>query len=103
MRNVFCLGLKLRTMKLIPIKVECHSGHKADEYPVCFYWGNLKFEIKEISDRWFQAKAAPDSPVADYFKVRTESKSIYIIKHELKTDQWFLVSPEDPLFQFSAN
>lgn len=90
-------------MKLIPIKVECHSGYKADEYPVSFYWDDIKFEIKEIADRWYQARATPDSPVADYFKVRTASKSIYIIKHELKSDQWFLVTPDDPLLRFSSN
>ena len=38
----------------IPIEVECHSGYKADEYPKCFYRDDEKFEIKEISDRWYQ-------------------------------------------------
>lgn len=90
-------------MKLIPIKVECYSGHKADEYPVCFYWMNIKFEIKEIADRWYQAQATPDWPVADYFKVRTESKSIYIIKHELKNDRWFVVSPDEAVIRYSSN
>lgn len=90
-------------MKLIPIMVECHSGYKADEYPVCFYRGHIRVDIKEISDRWYQAKATPDGPVANYFKVRTESKTIYIIKHELKSDQWFLVISDDPFIPFSSN
>lgn len=90
-------------MKLIPIRVECHSGYKADEYPVTFFLDEIKYEIKEIADRWYQAKATTDWPVADYFKVRTASKSIFIIKHELKSDQWFLVTPEDPLIRFSSN
>ncbi len=38
-------------MDFVPIKVECYSGSKADEYPKCFYWGNRKYEIKEILDR----------------------------------------------------
>ena len=42
-------------MKLVPIKVECHSGYKADEYPVCFYLEHIKYAIDEISDRWYQA------------------------------------------------
>jgi hypothetical protein len=37
-------------LKLIPIKVECHSGFEADEYPKCFYWNNNRFEILEIID-----------------------------------------------------
>ena len=90
-------------MKLIPIKVECHSGFKADEYPVCFYLENVKIEIKEISDRWYQAKPTPDWPVADYFKVSTADNMKYIIKHELKSDEWFLVSKEELIIRFSAN
>jgi len=90
-------------MNLIPIKVECHSGYKADEYPICFYWENIKFEIKEISDRWYQAHPTPDWPVADYFKVCTADNTKYIIKHELKSDQWFLVTLEAPIIRFSSN
>ena len=90
-------------MKLIPIKVECHSGFKANEYPVCFYLENVKIEIKEISDRWYQAKPTPDWPVADYFKVSTADNMKYIIKHELKSDEWFLVSKEELIIRFSAN
>ena len=90
-------------MKLIPIKVESHSGYKADEYPVCFYWMNVKYEITEIADRWYQARATADSPIADYFKVRTAGKSIFILKHELQTDQWYLISPDEQLLRFSAN
>lgn len=90
-------------MKLIPVKVECHSGYKADEYPICFYWKNIKFEIKEIADRWYQAQEAPDMPVADYFKVRTAGKSIYILKHELQSDQWFVVSPDEAVIPYSLN
>jgi hypothetical protein len=90
-------------MNLIPIKVECHSGDKADEYPISFYLDEINIEIKEISDRWYQAQPTPDGPVANYFKVRTASKTEYIIKHELESDSWFLVTPEDPLFRFFPN
>lgn len=90
-------------MKRIPIKVECRSGYKADEYPVCFYWANIKFEIAEISDRWYQVFEIKDSPVADYFKVRTAEATEFIIKHELKDDQWFLVTADEPIFRISAN
>ena len=90
-------------MNLIPINVECHSGYKSGEYPICFYWMNIKYEIKEISDRWYQAQMAPEQPVANYFKVRTASKSIYVLKHELESDQWFLVSHGEPAIGFSSN
>lgn len=90
-------------MKLIPVKVECHSGYKADEYPICFYWQDISFEITEIADRWYQARATPDWPVADYFKVRTAGKQEFILKHELETDQWFLVRPDEDVFNYLLN
>jgi len=90
-------------MKLIPIKVDSHSGYKADDYPVSFYLDKIKYEIKEISDRWYQAQPATDGPIANYFKVRTASKKEFMIKHELKSDQWFLVTTEEPLIRFFAN
>ena len=75
---------------LIPVKVESHSGYKADEYPKYFYWNNTKYEIKEILDRWFQGDRNPDWPVADYFKVSTTDGGNYIIKHEIARDEWYL-------------
>jgi len=84
-------------MNFIPIKVECHSGYKVDEYPISFYWKNIRFEIKEVSDRWYQADPSPGSPEADYFKVATICDAKYIIKHDLKSDRWFLVSADDPI------
>jgi len=90
-------------MNLLPIKIECHSGYKADEYPVCFYLENVKCEIKEITDRWYQTDPSPGLPVADYFKVRIAGNLEYIIKHELFSDKWFLVTMDQPDIRFSCN
>lgn len=90
-------------MKLIPVIVDSHEDSKLDQYPICFYWMNIKYEIKEISDRWYQAQTNPEGPVSHYFKVRTASKSIYILKHELENDQWFIVTPENQGLGFSSN
>jgi hypothetical protein len=75
---------------LIQINVGCYSGYRADEYPVCFYLGEVRLEIKEIIDRWYQGDANPDFPVADYFKVRASDGVEYVLKHEIKTDMWFM-------------
>jgi hypothetical protein len=77
-------------MELIPIKVESYSGYKADEYPKCFYRNSERFEIQEITDRWYQGDSNPAWPVSDYFKVLTTSGSQYIIKHDHESDEWYL-------------
>ncbi|MGD0340922.1 MAG: hypothetical protein ABSA76_04335 [Bacteroidales bacterium] len=77
-------------IELIPIEVECHSGYKADEYPKCFCWNNKKFEIQQITDRWYQGDNNPEWPVSNYFKVDITSGEKYIIKHNLESDRWYL-------------
>jgi hypothetical protein len=76
--------------EMIPIEVECHSGYKADEYPTCFYWNEERYDILEITDRWYQGERDPAWPVSNYFKVDTGSGGPFIIKHELGKDRWFL-------------
>lgn len=82
-------------MHSIPIKVQCYSGYKANEYPVCFYWKDEKFDISEITDRWYQGGRDPEYPVADYFKVLTIHGRHYLIKHEVENEKWFLIKKDD--------
>lgn len=89
-------------MKLIPINVESQTT-VGGEYPVSFYWRDIKYEVKEISDRWYQTQPGPEGPVANYFKVRTASKSIFVLKHIPESDDWYLVSPDNPVLGFSFN
>ena len=77
-------------IEMIPIKVECHSGYKVDEYPKCFYWNNDRFEIQEIIDRWYQGDRDPEWPVSNYFRVDTTCGKRYIIKHDIENDEWYL-------------
>ncbi len=74
---------------LIPVKVVCHSGYKADEYPKSFFYNNQEFEVTEISDRWYQTENTSEFPAADYFRVKTGAGEKYLLKHELKDDRWF--------------
>jgi len=75
---------------LIPVKVECHSGYRADERPVCFYLGEVRFDVIEIVDRWYQGNTNPEFAVADYFKVLTFDGNQHILRHEIRPDRWYL-------------
>jgi hypothetical protein len=77
-------------INLISIRVECHSGYKADEYPKCFYCGDEKFGIEEITDRWYQGDSNPEWPASNYFKVRLADGRQVIIKHDMESDRWYL-------------
>ncbi len=78
-------------MELIPVKVECHSGYKADEYPRKFIWDDVEFEVKDVIDRWYEGYAKSTTQPVNYFKVKTELKGSFMLRHEIKDDRWFLV------------
>jgi hypothetical protein len=84
------VAIRPSIMEFIPIKVESYSGYKADEYPKCFYRNNNRVEIVEITDQWYQGDRNPEWPVSDYFRVVTASGVQHIIKHDLKSDEWYL-------------
>ncbi len=82
---------------LFPVKVECYSGYKTNEYPRRFYFNSIRYDVAEVLDRWYQLPAPPPGedgslffPAVNYFKVRTSDGKIYILKHEIKADQWYL-------------
>lgn len=60
------------------VRVECHSGHKADERPVRFWLGGNPYEVEEVLDRWY-------GPADAFFKVRAHDGNLYILRQEQST------------------
>ena len=77
-------------MELVPIQVECYSGHKADETPRRLRWKDEWIEVEEVLDCWFQVETLPDWPRADYLKVLDSDQREYLLKHDLESDAWYL-------------
>ena len=78
-------------MEEIPINVSCHSGFKADEYPIRFTWDDVDFDIVEIVDRWYEAYQQAGAVGINYFKVKTRLKGPFLLKYDQKQDCWYLV------------
>lgn len=77
-------------MKLVPIRVGCYAGAKADETPRRFTLDERTVEVGEVLDRWYQVDSKPEWPRADYFKVLAADEREYLLKHDLEADEWFL-------------
>jgi hypothetical protein len=77
-------------MWLVPIQVEGYAGYKAGETPRRFLWEEQWVAVVDVLDRWHQCKPLPEWPRADYFKVVAPDQSLYLIKHDLEADEWFL-------------
>ena len=56
------------------IRVECNSGHKADERPVKFWMEDTVLFIESILDRW-------NSTETQYFRVRADDGNTYVLGH----------------------
>lgn len=67
---------------MIPDRVECHSGYKADEYPKTLHLADQRHGIDEIIDRWYQYELSPEYTITDYFKVETDRGGIHLLKHD---------------------
>ena len=67
----------------IDIRVECHAGYRADEYPLRFILRGRLFEIIEVEDRWY-------SPGTIYFRVRAEDGNFYVLRHDEGMAVWTL-------------
>lgn len=71
------------------LKVECHSGYKADERPLRFEFRERPdartFEVIEILDQWYGIGY-------QCFKVLADDGNLYILRHQQAEDEWVLDS-----------
>ncbi len=74
-------------MARISIKVRTSPGYGAQEDPISFKIVDTTFLVTEILDRWYGAESA-------YFKLIADDGNLYMVKHELETDEWELVQME---------
>lgn len=71
---------------ILPVKIEvvAYSGYKANERPLSFVHQHKEIGVEEIIDRWYGVEH-------DYFKIRANDASVYLIKWHRILDLWFLV------------
>lgn len=67
------------------IRVECYSGHRAEERPVRLAFESQTLEIVEVEDRWY-------SPGATYFRVLAENGDRYVLRRDDAQDVWSLTA-----------
>ena len=66
-------------MKLVPIRVECYAGAKADQTPRRSTLEGRTVKVGEVLDRWYQVESKPEWPRADYFKVLAADEREYLL------------------------
>ncbi len=69
---------------MIPVRVECYAGHRAEETPRRFFFGDREVVVSEVMDQWL----APDHR---YFKVKDSAGASYILRHDVAGNSWELI------------
>jgi hypothetical protein len=67
------------------VRVECYSGHKAEERPLRILFEGRTLEITAVEDRWY-------SPGATYFRVLAECGDRYVLRRDDAQDVWSLTA-----------
>ena len=78
-------------LQMIPIRVECYSGSRADEQPRFLLFGDQRLEVEEVVDRWYHGGTDPSDRQAEYFKLRA-GPAVYLVMRDIASHAWFLVS-----------
>jgi hypothetical protein len=63
------------------LRVECYSGHKADQRPQRVFLHEQQFEVTEVEDRWY-------SPGFTFFRVLLDTGERYVLRHQEAQDLW---------------
>jgi len=62
-------------------RVECYSGHKADERPTRIFLRDQTVEVVAVEDRWY-------SPGFTFFRVLLANGERYVLRYQEAQDQW---------------
>jgi len=78
----------MKQIQFTPIEVVTYSGYKADERPVSFLYGNIRYTIENIVDRWYEGGEIAGRKIIHYYKVDTERNEQFLLKHDPEVDRW---------------
>jgi hypothetical protein len=67
------------------LSVDCYAGYRGEQTPRRFRLGERQVEISEVVDSWLSIDHR-------YFKVTDTQGDIYILRHDVASSQWELVS-----------
>jgi len=69
--------------RLLAIQVECYAGHRGEQTPRAITLGDRRIVVTGVLDQWL----APDHR---YFKLRGDDGDIYLVRHDVASQEWEL-------------
>ncbi|MHC1725590.1 MAG: DUF6504 family protein [Syntrophobacteraceae bacterium] len=63
------------------IEVLSHDEYKGPQEPVSFVWRGKEYLVEKTIDRWYEGKVDPTRLPMLYFRVRTRSGELFILRY----------------------
>ena len=69
--------------RLLTIQVDCYAGHRGEQTPRVLTLGDRRIAVTAVLDQWL----APDHR---YFKLCGDDGDIYLVRHDVVSQEWEL-------------
>jgi hypothetical protein len=66
---------------MVPARVECHSGYRADERPERFTFGAERHDVRQVLDRW-------RTPAEEGYRVRAACGRVFVLRLDTSRGEW---------------
>ena len=68
-------------MEFETIEVSTHDEYRGAQEPVSFVWHGKKYNVEQIVDRWYEGRIDSTRMPMLYFRVKTQSGEIFLIRY----------------------
>ena len=65
------------------LRVESHSGPKANQRPIKFWLGDDVHFVESVDDQWYGSEA-------EYFRLRADDGNTYVLSYSENKEEWTL-------------
>lgn len=68
-------------MEFESIEVSSRDEYKAAQEPVSFVWRGVEHFVEQVMDRWYEGAIDPTRMPMLYFRVKTRSGEVFLIRY----------------------
>jgi hypothetical protein len=75
------------------IEVETRDEYRGAQEPIRFTWRGQRFKVDSILDRWYEGYQDAGRVPLRYYRVRTESGEVFLLRYHELFDAWAVRVP----------
>ena len=80
-------------MRLERITVKTRDHYRGAQEPIAFQWGNNRYAVEEIVDRWYEGFMDSTRMPLRYFRVKTTDGRLFTLRYHEFFTAWSLLVP----------